>query len=236
MFVQIYIPLVVDQCVPNIGFSAIKLLENIGCEVKVPNGQTSCGEELFRKGDWLDAREVATKFIKEFNEQDPIIVPSLESYYFIKYQMEELFDSSSLHLKYKNIQANVYELSQFLSDHLKINNFNAKLEERVAIHPSCSYSISDNFVAHLQDILSNVKGLDIMAELNSCGWKESIYLDGNSGLDLGKLIINKSLEIEADSIVVNDPNCYLHLYNLKEQFNHKDLNIRYFADILISEV
>jgi len=51
MKVQLFIPLVIDQCAPELGFQVIKLLENISCEVIVPSSQTSSGEELYSKGD-----------------------------------------------------------------------------------------------------------------------------------------------------------------------------------------
>ncbi len=66
MKVQLFIPLVVDQCAPELGFQVIKLLENISCEVIVPSSQTSSGEELYSKGDWLDSREIAEKFLNDF--------------------------------------------------------------------------------------------------------------------------------------------------------------------------
>ena len=128
MKVQLFIPLVVDQCAPELGFQVIKLLENIGCEVIVPSSQTSSGEELYSKGYWLDSREIAEKFLNDFDSSLPIIVPSVEASSFIKHQMGDLLANSSLHHKYKDIAAQVYELSEFLADHLNIDHFNANVE------------------------------------------------------------------------------------------------------------
>ena len=41
--VALLVTCLVDLYRPNVGFSAIKLLEDAGCQVEVPRAQTCCG-------------------------------------------------------------------------------------------------------------------------------------------------------------------------------------------------
>lgn len=232
MKVQLFIPLVVDQCAPELGFQVIKLLENISCEVIVPSSQTSSGEELYSKGDWLDSREIAEKFLNDFDSSLPIIVPSVEASSFIKHQMGDMLANSSLHLKYKDIAGQVYELSEFLVDHLNIDHFNANVEEKVILHYSCSYSITDNKAECIDNIMSKVKGLEVVQANHVCAWKESIFIEAELADQLGMLLIKEAEELACDRIITNEPYCFINLSQLIGQ-KKSNLKISYFPEILI---
>ena len=77
---------------PEIGFSAIKLLEAAGCEVAVPDAQTCCGQPAYNSGDAVNARELAAKALKEFESFDYVVVPSGSCAGQIKIHFARLFD------------------------------------------------------------------------------------------------------------------------------------------------
>ena len=56
MRVALFVTCLVDAIRPEIGFSVIKLLEDAGCEVVVPESQTCCGQPAFSMGDSATAR------------------------------------------------------------------------------------------------------------------------------------------------------------------------------------
>src|SRR5206468_11091625 len=66
----------VDLMRPSIGFAALKLLEDAGCDVVVPAAQTCCGQPGWNSGDRDSARELARKLIAEFEDCAYVVVPS----------------------------------------------------------------------------------------------------------------------------------------------------------------
>src|SRR5260221_36697 len=50
MKVGLFVTCLVDLVRPNIGFAALKLLEDAGCEVIVPAAQTCCGQPGYNSG------------------------------------------------------------------------------------------------------------------------------------------------------------------------------------------
>src|SRR5215207_9949442 len=68
--VALLVTCLVDLYRPNVGFSAIKLLE------EVPRAQTCCGQPAYNSGDRAGARGLARAVIEEFLPFDYTVVPS----------------------------------------------------------------------------------------------------------------------------------------------------------------
>ena len=69
-------PCFVDQLFPQTAFNMVKVLEKATCDVQYNTNQTCCGQPSFNAGFWEDAKEVASKFIKDFEGTDYIVAPS----------------------------------------------------------------------------------------------------------------------------------------------------------------
>jgi L-lactate dehydrogenase complex protein LldE len=48
--VALFVTCLVDLFRPAVGFAAVKLLEDAGCVVEVPVGQTCCGQPAYNQG------------------------------------------------------------------------------------------------------------------------------------------------------------------------------------------
>ena len=59
MRVGLFVTCLVDLMRPSIGFAALKLLEEAGCEVVVPLEQTCCGQPGYNSGDRPAAQALA---------------------------------------------------------------------------------------------------------------------------------------------------------------------------------
>jgi len=56
--VGLFVTCVVDLMRPSVGFAAVKLLEDAGCIVEVPE-QTCCGQPAYNSGDRSTTRSIA---------------------------------------------------------------------------------------------------------------------------------------------------------------------------------
>ena len=54
----------------------MKLLEDAGCTVEVPEAQTCCGQPAFNSGDRKDAADLARNVIAAFKGFDYVVAPS----------------------------------------------------------------------------------------------------------------------------------------------------------------
>ena len=76
MRVALFATCLVDLLRPSVGFAAVKLLEQAGCEVEVPLGQTCCGQPAYNNGDKKTAIQLAKQMIDTFYPYDCVVIPS----------------------------------------------------------------------------------------------------------------------------------------------------------------
>ncbi len=74
--VGLFVTCLVDLIRPSIGFAAVKLLEDAGCTVEVPEAQTCCGQPAFNAGDRNTAADLARNVIAAFKGYDYVVAPS----------------------------------------------------------------------------------------------------------------------------------------------------------------
>ena len=74
--VALFVTCLVDAMRPSVGFAALKLLRDAGCQVEVPAAQTCCGQPAYNSGDTADTARLARHFIETFEPYDYVVGPS----------------------------------------------------------------------------------------------------------------------------------------------------------------
>jgi L-lactate dehydrogenase complex protein LldE len=74
--VGLFVTCLVDLMRPQIGFAAVKLLEEAGCTVEVPPAQTCCGQPAWNSGANNHAADIARQVIDAFEGFDHVVAPS----------------------------------------------------------------------------------------------------------------------------------------------------------------
>ena len=74
--VGLLVTCLVDAMRPEIGFATLKLLEDAGCTVTVPETQTCCGQPAQNSGAADEAAVLAKKLIAAFEGFDYVVAPS----------------------------------------------------------------------------------------------------------------------------------------------------------------
>ena len=237
MRVQIFIPCFIDQLYPQTAFNMVKVLEKACCDVVYNGNQTCCGQPAFNAGFWEEAREVCTKFIKDFDNADYIVCPSASCVGFVRNYYAKLFDNSSAHNQVKNLSKRIFEFSEFLTDIVGIQNFGAELEAIATYHDSCAALRECKIKDGPRNLLSHVKGLQ-MIEMNDvetcCGFGGSFAVKFDSiSVAMADQKINNALATKADYIISTDISCLMHLDGY---IKNKGLSIKtmHIADVLAS--
>jgi L-lactate dehydrogenase complex protein LldE len=237
MNVQIFIPCFVDQLYPETGFNMVKVLEKAGCKVNYNPNQTCCGQPAFNAGFWDEARDVARKFIKDFEGANYIIMPSASCAGFVKNYYPKLFENLSESTAIHTLQKHVFEFSTFLTDVLKVTDIGATLNARVTWHDSCAALRECQIKSGPRTLLQHVNGLELV-EMNEaetcCGFGGTFavkFPEISSGMGSQKL--QHIIDTGAQVVVSTDLSCLMQIQGM---INTKgaDIKTMHLADVLAS--
>src|SRR3989339_2206570 len=131
--IGLFIPCYIDQFYPQVGIATLELLQKIGLNVVYPMKQTCCGQPLANSGAEKEAIPVYQNFVRNFSEFDYIVTPSGSCAYHVKEHYNILEQTEQV----KRVRANIYELCEFITDILKIDDLKIDFPYKVGIHQSC---------------------------------------------------------------------------------------------------
>jgi L-lactate dehydrogenase complex protein LldE len=216
----------------------VKVLEKAGVDVEYNTNQTCCGQPAFNAGFRDEAREVCSKFIKDFSGTDYIVAPSASCTGFVRNYFPILFDNSSMHNEVKELQKRAFEFSEFMVNILGVEDLGAALWGKATYHDSCAGLRECHIKQEPRKLLSKVKGLELI-EMNDvetcCGFGGSFAIKFESiSIAMADQKVNHALETGADYIISTDLSCLMHLDGY---IRHKGYKIRtmHIADVLASE-
>lgn len=162
MRVGLFVTCLVDLFRPTVGFAAVKLLEEAGCEVVVPPSQTCCGQPAYNAGDKADAKDIVRRVIETFEPFDFTVAPSGSCAGMIKTHYAELFaDEPAWAERARALARRTYELISFLVDVCGVDGVDARYEGAVTYHDACSGLRELGVKAQPRKLLSSVAGLSL---------------------------------------------------------------------------
>jgi L-lactate dehydrogenase complex protein LldE len=231
----LFIPCFVDQLYPETAFNMVKVLEKAGAEVVYNEEQTCCGQPAFNAGFRDEAREVCTKFLKDFAGTDYVVAPSASCVGFVRNYYGTLFNNSSLHNEVRDMQKRIFEFSAFLVNVLGVTDLGASLYGKATYHDSCAGLRECRIKEEPRKLLSRVRGLDLV-EMNDvetcCGFGGSFAVKFESiSIAMADQKVNNALQTGADFIISTDISCLMHLDGYIRHKNHP-IRTMHIADVL----
>jgi len=216
MKASLFITCLVDQFFPEVGMSVVTVLRKLGVEVDFPAEQTCCGQPAFNSGFSAEARDLAKRFIRIFENSEYVVAPSGSCTSMVRVFYPELFkDDPDWHKRAESLASRTYEFTEFLVNVLKVEDVGAVHRGKVALHQSCHLLRELNVRTEPQRLLRAVKGIELVELERSdacCGFGGlfSIKYPHISGGILQDKIdcIEKS---GADVVVASDVGCLMHI-------------------------
>jgi len=199
-----------------VGFAAVKLLEDAGCSVEVPQAQTCCGQPGYNTGDFDAARALAKQVIAAFEGFDYVVGPSGSCMATIRHDYPKLFaDDADWRPRAEALAARSFELLSFLADVRGVRTVAADYAGTVTYHDSCSGLRELGVKAQPRLLLGSVGGLKL-AEMSDtevcCGFGGSFcvsYPEISGRMADDKLACMAATG--ADTLLGGDLGCLLHL-------------------------
>lgn len=169
--VGLFVTCLVDLMRPNVGFAAVKLLEDAGCQVEVPELQTCCGQPAYNSGDFADTQRIAQQVIAAFEEFDYLVAPSGSCVGMVKEHYPQLFATDAgWRNRAEGLAGRCYEIVTFLHEVLGIEDLGVTHAGSVTYHDSCSGLRELDIHDQPRALLGKVSGLELreMTDSNVC--------------------------------------------------------------------
>lgn len=240
MRVQLFIPCFIDQFYPETGFNTIKILEKAGCTVHYNPLQTCCGQPMFNAGHWNEARELAEKFLQDFNTNKVIVSPSASCTAFVKNHYKKLFKDAPQHLeKLTSIENNIFELSDFLVNHLHIEDLGASFPHKITFHDACHGLREYGLTHEARTLLKNVQGLSLIEMENTdtcCGFGGTFSMKFPSiSSAMAEQKVEWALKTKTQYIVSTEASCIMNIQGYISK-NKKPIKTIHLADVLANGI
>lgn len=224
---------------PSIGFAAVKLLTDAGCDVEVPAAQTCCGQPAYNSGDKATAGDIARQTIAAFEGYDYVVAPSgscagmLKTHYPLLLAADAQWSGRA-----KALSAKVHELVSFLVDVRGVTQVSAEFNAKATYHDSCSGLRELQIREQPRKLLRSVKGLELVEMTDAdvcCGFGGTFSVKYP---DISNAIVERKTEnigaTGADIVLAGDLGC---LMNMAGKLSRQGRNVaaRHVAEVLAGE-
>ncbi len=236
MRIGLFIPCYVDQFYPRVAIATLQLLEKLNLSVTYPLNQTCCGQPMANSGFESFGAGAADVFTENFQEFDYVVAPSGSCVLHVKEHMGKAGDA---------FHGRIFELSEFLTDVVKVKNLNASFTHRVGLHASChgqrglrlasASELHEPRYNKTKSLLQMVEGIDL-AELTRtdecCGFGGTFAVSEEAlSVKMGKDRIKDHLSHDVEVITSADMSCLMHMEGLLKRQKSK-VKVMHVAEIL----
>ncbi|MGB7500919.1 MAG: (Fe-S)-binding protein [Azonexus sp.] len=237
MRLALYVTCLVDLMRPSIGFASLRLLENLGCEVVVPSGQTCCGQPAWSAGNRDLAGDLARQAIAGLESYDYVVIPSGSCADHIRNAYPQLLAADpAWAARAQAVAGRTYELGSFLNEVLKPESLPGEFSGSVTYHDSCKGLRGLGIKQQPRALLARVRGLSL-AEMKDC--EECCGFGGAFAVrfgDISTAIVDRKCEsiaaVGADAVVGGDLGCLLNIEGRLRRRGDLRTQVLHLAEVL----
>jgi len=229
-----------DTLFPETGRAVVRILERLGVEIDFLPAQTCCGQMHANTGFRAEAFSQAKRFVQLYRDTECVVIPSTSCVAMIRDQYSGLFEelgNEDLRKHFAALLPRVYELSEFLTDKLHVEDVGAYFPHRVTYHASCHGLRGLHVGDRPFRLLSKVRGLELvpLANLERCCGFGGTFSVKNAEVSTAMLEakLGDLLATGAEYCTALDNSCLMHLGGALHRQNKK-LETIHLAGILAS--
>ena len=212
--VALLVTCLVDVFRPTVAEAAVRLLEQAGFRVAVPE-QTCCGQPNFNGGDRAGAAELARRMIGAFRSFQYVVAPSGSCVAMVRDYPGLFPDGSADRAAAEGLAERTWELTAFLRDVARSAPLPVRWETTAAYHDSCSGLRQLGVARQPRELLSCVAGLalrEIRSPEECCGFGGSFCVKyPEISTHVADQKIDDIVATGASCLIGGDLGCLLHL-------------------------
>lgn len=214
---QLFITCLGENFFSHVLKDMVGLLERLGIQCEMPEGQTCCGQPFYNSGFQSQTVGPARQWLKVFGGTDGYIVaPSASCTEFVRQRYPELFaPGTPEHALAEATAARTYEFTEFLTRVLKVTDVGAAFPHKVTYHASCHILRGLGLRDEPKQLLQAVRGLEFIplnAEETCCGFGgifSVVYPEVSR--DMMETKVRNIAATGAEVVAVAEPGCIMNI-------------------------
>ncbi len=235
--VGLLVTCLVDLFRPSVGFAAVRLLEDAGCDVEVPL-QSCCGQPAYNSGEPEKARKVARTMLDALEGYEHVVVPSGSCAGMVIRHYPALFEETPDEDRARTLASRTWELTRFLVEVRGVTSTNARLDSTVAWHDSCSCLREADVRETPRTLLGAVGGVTLKEARDRevcCGFGGTFavkYPSISAAMASDKA--DRLEETGADLVLSADLGCLLNIAGILQR-RGSAMKVRHVAEVLAGD-
>jgi L-lactate dehydrogenase complex protein LldE len=240
--VGLFVTCLADLFRPSVAFSSIRLLEQAGCTVEVPQQQTCCGQPGYNTGAFADTRPLAQQVIEVFSDYTWVVAPSGSCAGMIKHHYPALLKGlPGWETRARELAERTWELTSFLVDVLDYpaEQRSDSPQTRYTYHDSCAGLREMGVRQQPRQLLKSLQGIEVL-ELEGtdvcCGFGGTFC--AKMPEISAKMVDDKlysALATGADVLLGGDLGCLMNIAGRARRLG-RELEVRHVAEVLAHNV
>jgi L-lactate dehydrogenase complex protein LldE len=223
-----------DAFYDDVARATVEVLENLGCTVEFPEGQTCCGQPAFNGGDWAASRQVVRHTVRTFGGDVPVVVPSASCAAMLFHGTLLEFEKEADLPDIAALGRRTWELADFIVNGLGVKTWPGRYPAKIAFHRSCHSRGTATGDAALT-LLGATEGVTVVpfGEGEQCcgfGGTFSVAFP-NISTGMGDLKLEHIRAADPDLLVSADMSCMMHLGGLAEK-EGRPIRTQHLAQVL----
>jgi L-lactate dehydrogenase complex protein LldE len=208
--VALFVTCLADTLYPEVGKATVTVLERLGIEVVFPLEQTCCGQMHGNSGYPAEATQLARRFVDVFEPYDAVVTHSGSCAAQVREHVPGLLGGDD-----RGVAARTWELSQFLTGVLGVEDVGSGYRGTVAYHPTCHslrlLRVGDAPLRLLRAV-PGVELVDLPQAEECCGFGGTFAV---KNADVSAAMLDEKLAAiaasEADAVCACDSSCLMHI-------------------------
>jgi L-lactate dehydrogenase complex protein LldE len=216
--VALFVPCYVDTLFPEAAVAVVAVLERLGVAVDFPRAQTCCGQMHVNTGYQREALPLVRNFVRAFAAAEMVVAPSASCVALVRDHYAHLAARAAdpaLEREVAALVPRVVELSEYLIDHLGVEDVGASFPHAVAFHPTCHSLRMLQVGDRPLRLLRNVRGLRLQTLPRSdqcCGFGGTFAVKNAD--TSAAMLADKVADVigsRAEVLVATDNSCLMHI-------------------------
>ncbi len=215
--VQLFITCLGENFFSHVLKDMVSVLERLGLQVEMPEGQACCGQPLYNSGYQSQTVGPARNWLKVFAPTDGYIVaPSGSCAEFARHRYPELFPPGTWeHEAAVETAARTFEFTEFLTKVLRVTDVGAAFPHKVTYHASCHILRGLGLRDEPKQLLGAVRGLQFvqLREEETCCGFGGIFSVVNP--EVSRMMMTEKVRnviaSGAEAVVVSEPGCLMNV-------------------------
>jgi L-lactate dehydrogenase complex protein LldE len=243
--VGLFIPCFVDQLAPDAGMASVEVLERFGVQVDYPEQQTCCGQPLWNAGHAADLAALVAHFASCFAGCEHIVAPSASCVAMVRKHYRDVPGAPEL----GSLPERTFELCEFLTDTLGVNEIRGRFPHRVGWHPGC-HGLRELGLGRASERMDPAPAIRdpgrlLLSTIDGLEWSEPVRPDDCCGFGgtftmsepavsvaMGRARLTDYAEAGAEILTSGDPSCLLHLKSLSPRDGRPQPRVLHVAEVL----